>query len=242
MPIASGISAIRQARIAKAETRVAQATGSLYVLGYGKLVDITSAIWAIAQIWFHQIASAKIFGNAYMTYLDTNFYLFLENLIFFAIATAFCAIVGWAWRNTKPMTFPKPLPGWFKIWFGTVQVVGVLVPLVAMLLWGVLWGYTSVLTVFIWYFVMLGLQILSESVTLRQFQSVVWVMVPYLYLPYRIWQLYEGLSLLNPESELIWIRSLLILQIVLWTANYALDVSQLPRLFHWETQENKEIS
>ncbi len=172
--------------------------------------------------------------------MNTNLYLLLENLLFLVLATSFIVIVGWAWRHSKPFSLPEPLPEWFKVWFGTVQVVGVLLPLLAMLVWGVWWGYSSVLTVLSWYFVMLGLQILSEILTLRQFHSVVWVMVPYLYLPYRIWQLYEGLTLLSPEPELIWIRNLLIIEIVLWTLNYALDLSQLPRLLRWEVQENSD--
>lgn len=49
-------------------------------------------------------------------------------------------------------------------------------------------------------------------------------MVPYLYLPYRIWQLFEGLTLLSPDN-LIWVKNLLLAQIVLWTLNYALDLS-----------------
>jgi hypothetical protein len=172
--------------------------------------------------------------------LNTNLYLLLENLLFLVLATSFIVIVGWAWRHSKPFSLPEPLPEWFKVWFGTVQVVGVLLPLLAMLVWGVWWGYSSVLTVLSWYFVMLGLQILSEILTLRQFHSVVWVMVPYLYLPYRIWQLYEGLTLLSPEPELIWIRNLFTFEIVLWTLNYALDLSQLPRLLRWEVQENSD--
>lgn len=159
--------------------------------------------------------------------------LVIENAIFLTVATAFLAIVGWAWRRLKPFELPHPLPEWFKGWFLTVQVVGGVLPLVVMLLWGVWWGYFSVLTVLMSYFVMLGLQVLFEVATLRWFHSVVWVMVPYLYLPYRIWQLYEGLLLLSPESDLMWIRYLLILEIVLWTLNYALDLSQLPRLFRW---------
>lgn len=174
--------------------------------------------------------------------MNTNLYLFLENLIFFLLATAFTVVVGWAWRHLKPFTLPQPLPGWYKIWFGTIQIVGIVIPLLAMFLWGIWWRYSSVLTVLIPYFVMLGLQILSEILTLRQFRTVVWVMVPYLYLPYRVWQLYEGLKFLTPETDLIWIRYLLIVEIVLWSGNYALDLTQLPRLFRWEIQENKEIS
>lgn len=175
-----------------------------------------------------------------MTSLNTNLYLLLENLLFLVLATSFIVIVAWAWRHSKPFNLPEPLPEWFKVWFGTVQIVGMLLPLLAMLLWGVWWGYSSVLTVFIWYFVMLGLQILAEILTLRQFHSIVWVMVPYLYLPYRIWQLYEGLTLLSSESELIWIRNLLVVEIILWTLNYALDLSQLPRLLRWEVQEPRD--
>lgn len=105
-----------------------------------------------------------------MNLLNTNLYLFWENLIFFIVATSFAAIVGWMWKNSKPMTLPDPLPGWFKIWFGTVQIFGILLPFVAMVLWGVFWGYSSVLTLLIWYFIMLALQIFSEIVSLRQFQ------------------------------------------------------------------------
>ncbi len=166
-------------------------------------------------------------------------YLFLENLLFFVVATLFTIVVGWAWRHAKPMTLGE-LPGWTKIWFGTMQIGGILLPLVVMLLWGLVWGNSSVLTVLLWYFIILGLQILSETITLRKFHSVTWVMVPYLYLPYRIWQLYEGLTLVGSQPELIWVRNLLLFEIVLWTGNYALDVSQLPRLFRWEVQENAE--
>jgi hypothetical protein len=89
---------------------------------------------------------------------------------------------------------------------------------------------------------LLGLQILSEIVTLRQVQNVVWVMVPYIYLPYRFWQLYEGIRFLGSETELLWIRYLLVFELVLWIVNYLLDVSQLPKLFRWEVTEKSQIS
>ncbi len=164
---------------------------------------------------------------------STALNILFENLLFVAIATCFFVIVGWAWRHSKPFSLPQPLPAWFKIWFLTIQVVGIVLPL-AMLLWAVWWHYSNVSIVLISYFVMLGLQILSEIVILRQFHSVVWVTVPCLYLPYRIWQLYEGLTILNPENELMWIRNLLLLEIILWIFNYGVHLSQLPRLLRWE--------
>ncbi len=161
------------------------------------------------------------------------FNLLYENALFFVAATSFFAVVGWAWNDAKPYELPHPLPGWFRVWFLTVQIGGVGLPLVG-LAWGLWQGYTSVVLLLLSYFLMLGLQILSESVALRRFKSTVFVMVPYLYLPYRIWQLYEVLVWLNAAADLTVIRTLLLLEIVLWTANYALDLSQLPRLLYWE--------
>jgi hypothetical protein len=67
-------------------------------------------------------------------------------------------------------------------------------------------------------------------------------MIPCLYLPYRIWQLYQGLTLLNPQPELIWVRNLLILEIILWIFNYGVHLSQLPKLLRWETSTNSHNS
>ncbi|MBW4617678.1 MAG: hypothetical protein KME21_31710 [Desmonostoc vinosum HA7617-LM4] len=177
-----------------------------------------------------------------MIFSNINLYLLLENLLFFVVATSFLAVVNWGWKNTKPFTLPLPLPDWYKIWFLTVQILGGLLPLVVMLLWGVFWGDRQVLTVLGWYFIMLGLQILSEIVTLRNLQNVIWVMVPYLYLPYRFWQLYEGLTIIGSDTDLLWIRYLLILELVVWIVNYALDVSQLPRLLRWEVIASDQVS
>ncbi|KJH71410.1 hypothetical protein [Aliterella atlantica] len=156
-----------------------------------------------------------------------------EDLLFLLTATLFLAIVGWAWRKAKPYQLPELLPSWFKIWFLSVQIGGGLIPFIV-LLWVVWQGKDRAIVVLASYFVMLALQILSEIATLRWFHSVVWVMVPYLYLPYRIWQLYEGIFILAPDTNLVWVQNLLLVEIVLWTLNYALDLSQLPRLLRWE--------
>lgn len=109
-------------------------------------------------------------------------------------------------------------------------------PLGAMLFWGVWRGYSSVLMVFASYFLMLGLQIASEIYVHRQFHSIAWVTIPCLYLPYRIWQLYEGVTILSTANELILVRYLLFAEIVLWLFNYGVHLSQLPKLMRWETE------
>jgi hypothetical protein len=171
-----------------------------------------------------------------MSFASTAFYLLWENLLFFTGATLFFAVVGLGWKSAKPFELPTPFPPWFKIWFLSVQLLGGMLPIVVIFLWGIWWHYQQVLIVFGAYLIMLGLQIVSEIVSLRVFHSVVWVMVPYLYVPYRIWQVYEGLRLFDFNGELIWMRYLLILEIVVWIGNYCLDLSQLPFLLRWEVK------
>lgn len=166
-----------------------------------------------------------------MTFSTTNMNLLFENLLFLVVTTSFLVFVGWVWRRSKPFSIPEPLPFWFKTWLSVVLVVGVALPLLAMLVW---WGDRSVLQATLPYFVMLGFQILSESVTLKRFQSCVWVTIPCLYLPYRIWQLHTGLTLLSLESGPIWVQRLLLAEIVLWIFNYGVHLSQVPRLLRWE--------
>lgn len=157
-----------------------------------------------------------------------------ENLIFFSLATAFIAIMGWNWRNLKPFSLPEALPNWFKYWFGTIQFIGIVLPVIALIIWGFWQGYNDVIIVLTSYLIMLVLQIASEILTLKKFHSVVWVTVPYLYLPYRFWQLYEGLNFIPSTENLILVRYLLILNLIVWIANYILDLAQLPRLFRWD--------
>jgi len=163
--------------------------------------------------------------------------LFYENALFALTATLFLVGVGRAWRRTKPYDLPQPLPPWFKVWFFTVQTAGGLLPLFV-LIWSVWHSYFDLVAVLASYFLMLGLQILSESVSLRHFHSTSFVMVPYLYLPYRIWQLSKGLMIVGSTEGIGWISNFIVFEIVLWTINYLLDLSQLPRLLYWDRSES----
>ena len=168
--------------------------------------------------------------------------MFLENLLFFAISTVFLLITARYWRNAKPYSLPESRPSWFKIWFLSVQILGGLVPLIALILWGFLWTDTTVIAIFASYLLMLGLQILAEFLSLRRFATVVWVMIPYLYVPYRVWQLYQGLTILEATPELMILRIILWINVAIWSINYCLNLIQLPLLFRWETEESLEES
>lgn len=166
--------------------------------------------------------------------------LLLENLLFLISTTSFLTIVGWSWRNAKPFDLPQPLPPWFRAWFLIVLIVGLGLPLIA-IGWGVWQGNSSVLQVLIPYFMLLGLQILTESIILRQFHSIVWVMVPYLYLPYRLWQLYQSLMLPENGNDLLAFRLLLQAEIVLWILNYGVNLLLLPWLLRWHQESSSDV-
>ena len=158
--------------------------------------------------------------------------LLIENGTFFLLSTLFLILVGWGWRHTQPYELPKPLPGWFKVWFGVVQFGGSVPPLIAMVC-GFWQGIPLLKSVLLAYFVLLALQVITEVLTLRQFQSIAWIMVPYLYVPFRLWQLWEGLTLTTAQSSESWLALFFISEMVVWGSNYLLDLAQLPRLLQW---------
>ena len=154
-------------------------------------------------------------------------YLLWENLAAFGIATIFLGGAGWFWRNGAPFTLPKPLPGWFRAWFALVVIAGIALP-AGIAIWG-LWQHAWAIAAALGaYGVMLALQIATEVVAIRQ-QNCVWVLVPCIYLPYRLWQL---LAARSASDARLW-QAFVIGQVVLWTFNYGVHLSQLPRLLHW---------
>ncbi len=173
-----------------------------------------------------------------MTTLNPYLRLVWENLIFLTFAVSFFAAAGYAWRNSKPFEIPKPLPSWFQTWLSVVLVVGIMFPVVATAIWGVWQRNLVVVIVFASYLIMLGLQIVIEIIMSKRFQSPIWVTVPCLFLTYRFWQLYEGITLVSPDANLIWVKYLLILELILWIFNYGVHLSQLPRLLQWSEESN----
>lgn len=122
----------------------------------------------------------------------------------------------------------------------SVQIGGGLLPLIV-LFWSLWQGQYQIAAVLISYFVVLGLQVLSETLSLRWFQSTAFVMVPYLYIPYRVWQLYRGSTLPAVAGDAPWVQTLLLAEIGLWGVNYGLDLAQLPRLFHWADRPERSL-
>jgi len=174
-----------------------------------------------------------------MSLFNENFNSFFESILFFLV-TNFCLLfMAWMWRRAKPFSLPQSLPLWFKIWLGIIWLIGIILPILTMLLWGLWWSHTVVLQAMIPYFIMLALQGLSEKVILKVFQSSVWAIIPCFYLPYRIWQLHSGLTLLVMKSEPILVQKVLLLEMIFWLVSYVVHLSQIPTFLNWNILEDE---
>jgi hypothetical protein len=169
-------------------------------------------------------------------FFKTDLEIFSEDLLFLVFSTLFLLLIGWWWRKARPFMISQ-IPVWFNAWLSLVIIIGFLLPLGVTFWWGIWQQNMTILNIFLSYYLIVGLQILFESIVLRKFQSCIWVTIPCLYLPYRIWQLYRGWVLLSANSELFWLQNLLLLEIILWIFNYGVHLSQIPRLMQWEEVE-----
>ena len=157
----------------------------------------------------------------------------LQEAVFFILA---CACLAWAqWRLPKPSArFPGPRPVGpvFKFWLVTIWVVGLVLPLVALVVDGVIGGGAATLLALLPYFAMFVAQVASELFCWKRWGSPVWVIVPCLYLPWRLWQGFRGLEV-APDAPLLTLVTLYAL-IVLWIINIGVHYTNIPATMRWD--------
>jgi len=164
----------------------------------------------------------------------TAYALFIENLIFLVLATLVLVVGVKRYPDARPFPGPvKPWPLWFRIWFPIIWFVGGVIPLITLVGWGIIGGNTSVVLALTPYFVMFFLQIVSEQVVWKNFQSPIWVIVPCLYLPWRVWQCVRGLETLGPDSGLLVADITLWALLVLWILNIFVHFTGIPNSMRW---------
>ncbi len=158
--------------------------------------------------------------------------LVLENGAFFAVA---CVFLVWAqWRTEGETRFPGPAPVGpvFKVWFVVIWLVGIALPLIALVWDGVVAGRAVVWLALGPYFVMFFAQVGTEIFTWRRWQSPVWVIVPCLYLPWRLYQITQGQALMAGTDAPLTAFSLDAL-FVLWLINIGVHFTNIPNAMRW---------
>ena len=156
-----------------------------------------------------------------------------QEVVFFLLA---CACLAWAqWRlpaGVAAFPGPRPVGPVFKVWLLIIWGVGLMLPLLALVVDGLLGGSAATRLALLPYFAMFFAQVASELFCWKRWRSPVWVLVPCLYLPWRLWQSFRGLDLAT-EAPLLTLVTLYAL-IVLWVINIGVHYTNIPRTLRWD--------
>jgi hypothetical protein len=160
--------------------------------------------------------------------------ILISNAAFFVLA---CACLVWAQLRTgdQVAAFPGPRPVgiWFKGWLLVIWAVGLLLPLAALLVDGAIGGHSLVWWALGPYLVMFIAQVLSELFVWKRWRSPVWVIVPCLYLPWRLYQIRMGLDLpIGPDMLMTTVTLYALL--ILWIINIGVHFTNIPNTLRWD--------
>lgn len=155
----------------------------------------------------------------------------LLNCAFLAVAAA---ILLWARLRTRPgpaFPGPRPVGPVFKAWLVVIWLVGMLLPLAALAIDGVAGGQGGTRIVLGWYVATFVAQVAFEIFVWKRWRSPVWVIVPCLFLPWRLFQVALGLMLLDgPLLTQVTLWALL----ALWVINVGVHYSNIPNTLRWD--------
>jgi hypothetical protein len=115
----------------------------------------------------------------------------------------------------------------FKGWLLNIWAIGLALPIVALTL-----GWSDLLTrlALIPYLVMFATQVLFELVAWKRWGSPVWVIVPCLFLPWRLFQVWQGMQLGSHETLTVLTLWALF---VLWVINIGVHYTNIPNTMRW---------
>ncbi|MEM7556981.1 MAG: hypothetical protein AAF378_23405 [Cyanobacteria bacterium P01_A01_bin.84] len=156
---------------------------------------------------------------------------------FLAIATLLSLGFGWSVKNGNlpfrtVMAFNERQLQFMRVWVKIALGIGVILPLVMLIL---LWDRSIVRQFLESYLGVVAVQLVCEVSFSRWFVKSVVVFIGTIYTIFRLWQLWEGLHLMNypqPELGLLW------LVLLFWVANLImLTFMAIPSIFP-ESEQN----
>jgi hypothetical protein len=158
------------------------------------------------------------------------------SIILQELAFISCVVVAlaWAqWRLSGPVAAfpgPRPVGPIFKIWFVVIWLVGGVLPLAALIYDGGMRGQAGTVWAIAPYVLMFALQIVCEMVMWKRLQSPVWVIVPCLFLPWRLYQCARGLDVADASFTVFALQAMF----VLWVINIGVHFTNIPRALRWD--------
>jgi hypothetical protein len=156
-----------------------------------------------------------------------------QNIAFFAIASLYVWIGARRAAGTALFPGPRPPPDWFKVWLVVIWLVGLVLPIVALVVEGMLGGNRDVSVGLGAYLAMFVAQVATELFVWKRWRSAIWVIVPCLYLAWRLWQIWWAWSLPGVAgSDLASFTCAALF--VLWVINIGVHFTNIPLTLRWD--------
>jgi hypothetical protein len=114
-----------------------------------------------------------------------------------------------------------------------IWVIGLVLPLVALGYDGLIRARTPVLLALLPYFLTFFAQVATEIYVWKRWRSPVWVIVPCLYLPWRVYQQAVGLEVIRGEDVPLTSLTLYAL-LILWIINIGVHYTNIVNTLRWD--------
>jgi hypothetical protein len=167
--------------------------------------------------------------------------VFVQNAVFLVFAVI---ILVWAQgriRHAPAWPGPRPVGRVFRWWLLVIWLVGVLLPLVAIAVDGVIADRPAAMLALVPYVLLVFIQIAYELYVWKRWRSAVWVLVPCLFLPWRCFQIHVGLMTVLPLEGLLLTKITLAALLVLWLINIGVHYSGIALNLRWDLQRDGDF-
>lgn len=164
---------------------------------------------------------------------DPLLFALAQNSAFFIIASTYVWIGAARARGTAVFPGPRPPSRWFKIWLVVIWLVGLVLPLYALVSAGFIDNIREVRIGIGAYLAMFIAQVATEIFVWKRWRSPIWVIVPCLYLSWRLWQIVWAGNLPGvAESTLASVTCIALF--ILWVINIGVHFTNIPRTLRWD--------
>lgn len=147
------------------------------------------------------------------------------SLTFVVLITFITMLIGWLssvelFPIRQTIAYSNVESQFIRVWLWLAIVIGLVLPTAALIVW---FKHSELRTIFGFYLLVLIIQIMTEQIISSVWLSSLVVVIGTLYTAFRVWQLWQGLRLIQTtqaESRHQFPRSVLWLLLLFWSSNF----------------------